>query len=348
MDRLRVLILEDRGDDAELALHELRQAGFIFDWRRVHTAEDFVAQLGWPPDVVLADYTLPQFDALRALRMLQERDLDMPFIVITGSLSEEVAVECMKQGATDYLLKDRLTRLGPAVRQALEQKRLRDERKRADERIRASLREKEVLLKEIQHRVKNNLQVIASLLSLQSGQVKDADARQVLKAGQTRVRAMALVHQKLYQSPDLAQIGFTQYLHELTTQLFNSFGVDTSRVSFKVTGTDVYLGIDTAIPCALIVNELVSNSLRHAFPDGRSGEICIDFRNDSGLHTLTVSDTGIGLPSAIPIPNPGSLGWQLIQDLTDQLDGRMAVHNGSGTAFQFTFNELKYRERGCA
>ena len=135
---LRVLILEDRAADAELILHALRQAGFDPDWQRVETEADYLARLDPPPEVILADYTLPQFDAMRALRLLQERGLDIPFIVATGSISEEVAVECIKQGAADYLLKDRLARLGEAVRHALQEKRLRDEKQRAEEVLRES------------------------------------------------------------------------------------------------------------------------------------------------------------------------------------------------------------------
>lgn len=133
---LRVLILEDSPADAELMLHELRRAGFDPDWVRVDTEADYRAELETPFDVVLADYSLPQYDALRALRLLQDRALDIPFIVVTGSIGEEAAVECMKHGAADYLLKDRLARLGPVVAHALEQRRLRDEKRQMEERLR--------------------------------------------------------------------------------------------------------------------------------------------------------------------------------------------------------------------
>lgn len=129
---LRVLILEDRPEDAELVLYELRRAGFDPSCQRVETEADYLARLQRDLDVILADYSLPQFDALRALQLVQERDFDIPFIVVTTSLSEEVAVECMKQGAADYLLKDRLARLGLAVRRALQEKKLRDEKRRAE------------------------------------------------------------------------------------------------------------------------------------------------------------------------------------------------------------------------
>jgi len=135
---LRVLILEDKAPDAELMLHELRRAGYEPEWHQVETEDDYLAGLDPAPDLILADYTLPQFDALRALHVLQKQGQDTPFVVVTGSASEEAAVECMKQGASDYLLKDRLVRLGEAVRHALEEKRLRDERRQTQSQLRES------------------------------------------------------------------------------------------------------------------------------------------------------------------------------------------------------------------
>ena len=129
---LNLLILEDRPTDAELLVFELRDAGYQPNWKRVDTEVDYLAALGTQYDIILADFSLPQFDALRALRHLQDRQIDIPFIVVTGTISEEVAVDCMKQGAADYLIKDRLSRLGQAVERALEQKRLRDEKSKAD------------------------------------------------------------------------------------------------------------------------------------------------------------------------------------------------------------------------
>ncbi|HEX9925680.1 MAG TPA: PAS domain S-box protein, partial [Anaerolineae bacterium] len=140
VDHLRLLILEDRPADAELMLHEIQQAGFEPDWHRIDTEADYLAHLDPALDVILADFSLPQFDAMRALKLLQERDLDIPFIVVSGSISDEAAVECIKQGAADYLLKDRLARLGPALKQILNQKRLRDAKRRSDEALQESER----------------------------------------------------------------------------------------------------------------------------------------------------------------------------------------------------------------
>ncbi|HEV3205018.1 MAG TPA: histidine kinase dimerization/phosphoacceptor domain -containing protein [Gemmataceae bacterium] len=342
---LRVLIVEDQPVDAELMLLELRRADYEPDWRRVETEADFLTQLDPGLDIILADYNLPQFSALRALDLLPARAPDTPFIVVTGSISEEVAVECMKQGATDYLLKDRLIRLGQAVTRALEQKRLRFERKRAEEQIKASLKEKEVLLREIHHRVKNNLQIISSLLQLQSAYVESKHDLRIFRESQNRIKSMALIHQKLYQSQDLAKINLAEYIRSLARHLFQSFGIDSEAISLEISAQEVALGIDTAVPCGLIINELITNSLIHAFP-AQKGRISIDFhRNQDNKFSLTVGDNGVGFPKTIDVRNPQSLGWQLIGALADQLGATVDITNGDPTAVTITFEELRYKER---
>jgi two-component sensor histidine kinase/uncharacterized membrane protein len=215
------------------------------------------------------------------------------------------------------------------------------ERKRAEEQIKASLREKEILLQEIHHRVKNNLQVISSLLYLQSTSVKDRQSLEILQDSQNRVRTMALVHEKLYQSEDLAKIGLGDYICSLTNNLFQSYGIHPKVVKLKVSVDEVYLGIDTAIPCGLIVNELVSNCLKHAFPDGREGEIQIELWADGdGRYNLTVSDNGIGFPPDLDFRSTSSLGLQLVNNLTRQLRGTIGLDRTGGTAFKITFAEI--------
>jgi two-component sensor histidine kinase len=216
------------------------------------------------------------------------------------------------------------------------------ERKRAEEQIKASLKEKEVLLKEIHHRVKNNLQVISSLLYLQSKDVKDREALEMFQESQYRVRSMALVHERLYQSKDLAKVDLAEYARSLANYLFRSYGVNSNIIELKINVDDVFLGIDTAVPCGLIINELVSNSLKHAFPDGREGEIRIElWSNHDSQFTLMVSDNGVGFPKDLDFRDTQSLGLQLVNTLVDQLEGTIKLDRSGRTSFEITFTELK-------
>ncbi len=216
------------------------------------------------------------------------------------------------------------------------------ERRVAEERIRLSLKEKEVLLKEVHHRVKNNLQIISSLLNLQSKYIKDDQALEMFKESRNRIRSMTLIHEKLYRSKDLANIDVAEYIQNLSSNLFRSYSA--GRVSLKTQVDDILLGIDTAIPCGLIINELVSNSLKHAFPE-KQGEIFVDLHRDDGRFTLIVRDNGVGLPESVDFRNTDSLGLQLVCTLTDQLDGAIELNRTGGTEFKITFGEIKYKER---
>ena len=214
------------------------------------------------------------------------------------------------------------------------------ERKREEEKLKASLREKEILLKEIHHRVKNNLQIISSLLNLQSAHIRDPRALEVFKEGQGRVRSMALIHEKLYQSDDLARVDFYEYISNLAAYLFRSYEVNSGAVKLNVESEDVLLGVDTAIPCGLIINELVSNSLKHAFPGGGSGSINIRlWPADHERLTLAVSDDGVGLPPDFDVRNTPSLGLQLVNTLARQLGGEVEVTSGAGAEFKITFRK---------
>lgn len=220
------------------------------------------------------------------------------------------------------------------------------ERKRAEERIKASLREKEVLLREIHHRVKNNLQVISSLLNLQSRTLSDPAVLKLFRECQNRVRSMALVHEKLYQSQDLSRINFADYIRNLSIHLFHVHQVDSSRVQLKQELEDIQLDINTAIPCGLILNELVSNSLKHAFSDGRSGEVRIQLKRQDGENLLlVVSDNGVGLPESLDIEKTSTLGLQILTLLVQQLDAVLELRRQPGTEFRILFRELKYAQR---
>jgi PAS domain S-box-containing protein len=213
------------------------------------------------------------------------------------------------------------------------------DQKRAERQIKTSLSEKEVLLQEIHHRVKNNLQVVSSLLSLQSEQIKNKEALTVFKESQDRVKAMALVHERLYKSQDLANIDFTGYVQNLSNHLMRSYGSHAGAVSLDLKVEPVPLGIDAAIPCGLIINELVSNALKYAFPKGERGTILLSLKQE-GNNTLRliVKDDGIGMPEGIDLSNTPSLGLKLVQGLVQQLGGVLTHRNNNGTEFDISFS----------
>ncbi len=220
------------------------------------------------------------------------------------------------------------------------------ERKRAEEAIRASLREKDTLLREIHHRVKNNMQVISSLFNLQAGYIKDEAALQTLKEGQNRIRSMALIHEKLYQSPDLSTIDFASYLRSVAHHLFQFFRIDPDQVRLETGFEDIRLDINSAMPCGLLANELVSNALKHAFPGGRKGVVRIGLRRrPEGRVEMGIEDDGVGLPPGLDFRGAKSFGFQIVALLVSQLEADIALDARHGTAFTIAFRELEYKKR---
>jgi len=239
------------------------------------------------------------------------------------------------------------------------------ERKRAEDQIKASLREKEVLLQEVHHRVKNNMQIISSLFSLQSRHIKDKRALEIFKSSQNRsslfslqsrhikdkraleifkssqnrIRSMALIHERFYQSEDMARVDFAEYAQNLTGHLFSSHGINPGAVKLNLKIKDVFLDLNTAIPCGLIINELVSNSLKHAFPGEKNGEIKIAMHplDKDGMEVI-VSDNGVGLPKKVDFRDTDSLGLHLVNLLAeDQLHGDIKLDRTKGTSFHIKF-----------
>ena len=212
------------------------------------------------------------------------------------------------------------------------------ERKQAEEKIKRSLAEKVVLLREIHHRVKNNLQIISSLLNLQAEYIKDKKSLVLFKESIGRIKAMAILHEKLYLSEDLGRIDFAEYIRSLLSSLMQSYEEKSRSVSLRRDVENITKNIDKAIPCGLIINELVTNSLKHAFPGERKGEILIEASsNEDNLATLTVSDNGIGFPEGIDIRNTESLGMQLVITLVNQLEGTIELVERTGTMFRIIF-----------
>ncbi len=211
---------------------------------------------------------------------------------------------------------------------------------RKEEQIGRALKEKNTLLSEIHHRVKNNMQIITSLLRLQSGNISDEKYAAMFKDAEDRIKAMALIHERLYQSEDFVDIDFHGYVKSLAESLLRSYASNTSAIELKIAIESVTLGLVAAIPCGLFINEAISNSLKHAFPENRAGSISIDFRQVEGdLFELTVGDNGIGLPKEIDFDHADSMGLTLIKLLAeDQLDGAIELNRDGGTAFTVRFS----------
>lgn len=328
------------------------------------------------PDLVLLDAMMPEMDGFSCCAQLSTLLVnECPAILMITALNDKASVDrAFEVGATEYITKPidwpvlcqrvrRLLQTRWAMNELQQRikvqsklalqmaKQTKDlvatntalqteiiERKQAEEKIKASLKEKEVLLKEIHHRVKNNLQIISSLLKLQSRSIKDKQTLDIFNESQSRIRTMALIHENLYQSHDLSKINFADYVHKLAANLFRSYEVHSSKVKQVINVDNVFLEIDVAVPCGLIINELISNSLKYAFPDNTVGEVRIELQSNKEYgYTLFVSDNGVGLPKNLDIQNTKTLGLQLVNNLVEQLEGSVTINGDYGTKFIITF-----------
>ncbi len=411
---------------------------------------------------------MPEWTAIEALKLLKEKDYQIPFILVTGNQTEEIAVEIMKLGAVDYVIKDSLKRLPNAIMNALKnrdfakakieaEEALRAEytfrktieetmlagiavvdvnlaqtyvntafckkvgwtkeeligmlppfkywpadkkeelldiiyslqkksslslqfetkyekkngelfdvqilssamkdckgnisgwvmvvhditgQKLKEEQIRASLAEKEILLKEIHHRVKNNMQIVSSLLSLQAGYINDKKMQEVFNESRNRIKALALIHEYLYKSKKLTKINFKNYINDLVNNLFSTYRLDLRNFKFIIAFDDIDFDIDTSINLGIIINELASNSIKHAFNLERNSKnlISIKLKEENNQIYITISDNGMGINDKINFKNPDSLGLQLVQTLVDQLEGTLEIKRRNGLEIGIQFN----------
>lgn len=202
-----------------------------------------------------------------------------------------------------------------------------------------SVREKEILLKEVHHRVKNNLQVINSILNLQSSYVEDPKTLEIINESQNRIRSMSYIHESLYQTKDFSSINFADYITNLVQNLVHSYQLYHDKIELQFNVGPVKLALDQAIPCGLILNELVSNALKYAYPGEKRGQIVIEVVEENGRIQLGVEDFGIGLPEGFKIEHSESLGLSLVYTLVDQLDGELKLKRLGGTKFLITFDK---------
>jgi two-component sensor histidine kinase len=273
---------------------------------------------------------------------LSRRVIDLPLkdvpIVSPDLTAEEALTRLIGQDAPYALVVDGKTLLGMVSLKRLWESAQVAERERTEETFKALLRQKEVLLREVHHRIKNNLQIISSLLNLQASYIQDSRIREMFMDIQNRIMSMALIHETLYQSSDLGMVNFDVYVRTLADEIFRSYSVLEDRIALQIRADDVMLDTSQAIPCGLILTELLSNCLKHAFPSDRRGEIHIELRLDAEQRvTMSVRDTGIGFPADVDFRRSETLGLQLVYTLTEQLGGTLELESNGGTTFKLTF-----------
>ena len=336
-DRLSVLVVDDEPTIRLLLRVAMQKEGF-----RVIEASNGIECVSRfrqeRPDIVLLDAVMPEMDGFSCCATLQdlsdklqsdsEEKVSVPILMITSLDDSQSVEQAFAAGASDYVTKPiHWTLLRHRVRG------LRDsiKRQQADAQVKKSLKEKEALLKEVHHRVKNNLQIISSLLNLQSNAIEDENVLGFFRESQNRVRLMAMIHEKLYQSTDFGTIELADYIRDLSSHLLRSYGINQSHVRLDIAIDNIALEIDTAVSCGLIINELITNSLKYAFPSSIlnqtvQGEIAITARLTDAEHfSICYRDSGVGLPEDFDIENARTLGLQLISSLTEQLGGLLTV-----------------------
>jgi two-component sensor histidine kinase len=381
----RVLLIDDNPADRDLLTRHLCRTFDAGECVEIFRRQDFEAALAQGGfDVVITDYQLRWADGLWILRQCLKSYPDIPVIMFTDSGSEEIAVEGMKAGLSDYVLKSHPTRLVISVQESLEKARLRrahreaeaalkqakdtlertveertaelnaltaelridiaqrqqieQELRNSQARLQAALQEKEVLLAEVYHRIKNNLQIISSLLDLQADMVSDPQVRALFEDSQQRIQAVAILHESLSQANNIARIPAAQYIHRLSTQVFQAYAPPGDRITLSIQADPIWIAVQSAVPCGLLVNELLSNSLKYAFPGDQGGEITISLRAaPEGQMVLIVRDTGIGFPADVDFRHTDSLGLQLVCLLTAQLGGTIELERVPSTQWTLRF-----------
>jgi two-component sensor histidine kinase len=337
-----VLIVEDDDVHAELIRRSFETKRNGFEVVRVDTLAGASAEIAERrPAVVLSDWHLPDGNGTELLKRDGDGRLLYPVILMTSYGNEALAVEAMKLGALDYIVKSRETLAGMAnlVHSALREWDQIQERLKAEEQLRESLAEKEILLKEVHHRVKNNFQIVSSLLHLQASYIPNEGTKEILRESENRIRSMALIHEKLYQAENFSRIDFSDYVEAMTKQLFGAYEDLHGRTAISCVVEPLALSLDVAVPLGLVLNELITNALKYAFPDARPGKVCVRLRPSErvGFYALEVSDNGIGIPESVSLRDGETLGLQLVSLLTDQIGGSVELDRSAGTRFTITF-----------
>ncbi len=314
------------------------------------------------PDLILLDVMMPGMDGYEMCNRLkaEAQTSDIPVLFISALNETEDKVRGFKAGGVDYITKpfnarEVLARVEThlALRNLqinIQEQNVRlfdeiEERKEAENRIRQALHEKDMLFKEIHHRIKNNLQAAASLLNFQASRLADKKAQSAIRESENRILSMALIHEQLQQMENTARVHAGEYVKTLVERLFETYGVSSGKVRLSVKAADTTLNNDTVVPMGLIINELVSNSLKYAFPGNRKGEIHVSLtRSQDGTFRLKVADDGVGLSEDVGVGKSGSMGMLLVKSFAEGLSGTVEICRIGGTAVTITFRE--YLENG--
>ncbi len=327
---INVLVVDDRAENRLALRAMLSRPGYTIV-EAASSADALKELLKHDFAVLLIDVVMPDMDGFELAELVRAREhtKHVPILFVTGQAADtELVTRGYRVGAVDYLVKPlsaEIVRAKVSVFAEIYRQRMQ---------IESSLREKEVLLREIHHRVKNNLQIISSLLNLQASRQTE-DVKALFVETNARVRSIALVHEQLNRTDNFTAININGYLSALTSGLVQTYG--TLRTDVKVDATSTTLTIDVAIPCGLIVNELVSNALKYAFPDERSGKIVVTLTEEPQTITLEVCDDGIGIPESVDLERPSTMGLQLVRSLAQQLDGTFELERTHGTRVRIRF-----------
>ncbi len=341
---LHILLVEDNPGDADLIMDMLSEHPVVdFNFSCESYLKDAVARLSQETfDLILLDLGLPDSNGIETLHDILKHAPATAIIVITGVDDTKTGVEAVRQGAQDYLVKGRIESnlLSRALLYAYE-------RKCTEGRMKAALEEKSVLLRELYHRTKNNMQVIAAMLALRAAYTHDERIISLAQDIETKIHGMALVHQKLYQSQNLSRINLQEYLSDLVELLMSSYHIPPDKIAWKLDADPLEALIDTATPLGLVLNELLSNALKHAFPGERHGQISIRMlRTAEGEIDLMVADDGIGMPKGFDIKTSKALGLQTVVNLVEQqLQGTITWDTRQGVICYIRFTDNLYTER---
>lgn len=298
------------------------------------------------PDLIITDISMPIMNGLEMIKRIKEVTEDVQVIVMSAYSIKEYFLEAINLGVNGYLLKPvdpvKLNALidelagNILLRKTLAEKEIK--RRVAEKNLKRSLEEKEILLKEVHHRVKNNMQIISSILTMQERLMEDVNLKNVLAESRNRIRSMALVHENLYQNENLANIQFPNYVKSLAGNIARTYYDLQHRVRFKYEIEDVYLPLDIGIPCGLIINELISNSFKHAFPEIDNGVITISLiRRAKKEYSLIVEDNGVGMESSYNMKASKSLGMRIVNKLVQQIEGELSYDFSNGTKYDIRF-----------